>query len=370
MPRKRRPALAFPRELPLVKGGQHWYAELDGHEVRLSNIDKIYWPDEGYTKGDLLTAYYNLAPLILPHLRDRPLTLLRMPDGIAGPEFYEKQAPSHTPDWVPRAHVVGLSSKRAIDFLLANDAASLLFVANLGCIEMHPLHSRADSIDRPDYAFFDLDPFPPIEFSTVRRVATMVNVALQRLELRGYPKTSGATGMQVYVPLDGSHSYAEARAFVERVCRIIHRTWPDGTTMEWEIAKRSGKVFLDYAMVSEGRNIGSVYSVRAKPGAPVSTPLRWEELEEEVETGAFTIATIWDRFQAVGDLFAPVLDGGTPRGQNLDAAMDALGIDRSKLEAAPDPAPAPEQPLKEYKRKRDFAVTAEPAGALGESPSD
>jgi len=367
MPPKRRPALKFPRELPVTKRGQHWYADVDGHEVRLSNLDKVYWPDEGYAKGDLLTAYYNLAPLILPHLRDRPLTLLRMPDGISGPEFYEKQAPSHTPDWMPRAHVVGLSTKRAIDFLLANDTAALLFVANLGCIEMHPLHSRADSIDRPDYAFFDLDPFPPITFETVRRVATMVKVALERLGLRGYPKTSGATGMQVYVPINGTHSYAEARAFVERVCRIIHRTWPDGTTMEWEIAKRSGKVFLDYAMVSEGRNIGSVYSVRAKPGAPVSTPLRWEELEDDVEPGDFTISTVWSRYEQLGDLFAPVLDGGTPKGQSLNAAMDALGIDRSKLEAHPGTAGAPEEPLKEYKRKRDFEVTAEPAGALGET---
>jgi DNA ligase D-like protein (predicted ligase)/DNA ligase D-like protein (predicted polymerase)/DNA ligase D-like protein (predicted 3'-phosphoesterase) len=367
---KRRPALSLPAELPVTKKGQHWYAELDGHEVRLSNLDKPYWPDEGYTKGHLLNAYYNLAPLILPHLRDRPLTLLRMPDGIAGPEFYEKQAPSHTPDWMPRAHVVGLSTKRAIDFLLANSSAALLFVANLGCIEMHPLHSRADTIERPDYAFFDLDPFPPITFETVRRVASMVNVALQRLGLKGYPKTSGATGMQVYVPLDGTHSYAEARAFVERVCRIIHKTWPDGTTMEWEIAKRSGKVFLDYAMVSEGRNIGSVYSVRAKPGAPVSTPLRWEELDDDVEPGDFTIATVWSRYSSVGDLFAPVLDGGTPKGQNLLKAMDALGIDRSKLEAPPQAAPAPAEPLKEYKRKRDFDVTAEPAGALGESADE
>src|SRR5919106_5802835 len=159
----------YPNPLPAERDGDAWWVRVDGREVRLSNLDKIYWPDDGYTKGDLLTAYYNLAPLLLPHLRDRPLTLLRMPDGIAGPEFYEKQAPSHTPDWAPRAHVVGLSSKRAIDFLLANDGASLLFVANLGCIEMHPLHSRADSIERPDYAFFDLDPFPPIEFATVRR---------------------------------------------------------------------------------------------------------------------------------------------------------------------------------------------------------
>ena len=367
---KRRPALTFPRQLEVAKRGQHWYAELDGVEVRVSNWDKVYWPDEGFTKGDLITAYYNLAPLILPHLRDRPLTLLRMPDGITGPEFYEKQAPSHTPDWMPRAHVVGLSTKRPIDFLLANNSAALLFVASLGCIEMHPLHSRAGSIERPDYAFFDLDPFPPITFETVRRVATMVKVALEKLGLKGYPKTSGATGMQVYVPLDGSHSYAEARAFVERVCRLIHRTWPEGTTMEWEIAKRSGKVFLDYAMVSEGRNIGSVYSIRAKPGAPVSTPLRWEELEDDVEPGDFTIATVWNRYEQVGDLFAPVRDGGSKKGQNLLKAMDALGIDRSKLEPAAESGPAPPEPLKEYKRKRDFAVTAEPAGALGESDSE
>jgi bifunctional non-homologous end joining protein LigD len=368
---KRRPRLTLPKELPVTKRGQHWFVELDGHEVRLSNMDKPYWPDDGYTKGDLLTAYYNLAPLILPHLRDRPLTLLRMPDGIAGGEFYEKQAPSHTPDWMPRAHIPGSSTKRsAIDFLMANDTASLLFVANLGCIEMHPLHSRADSIERPDYAFFDLDPFPPITFDTVRRVAKMVHVALDRLGLPSYPKTSGATGIQVYVPLDGSHSYAEARAFVERVCRIIHKTWPDGTTMEWEISKRSGKVFLDYTMVSEGKNIAAVYSVRAKPGAPVSTPLRWEELDDDVEPGDFTIATVWNRYEQAGDLFGPVLAGGTRKGQNLNAAMDALGVDRSKLETLSAPAPPPAEPLKEYKRKRDFAITAEPAGALGESDAD
>jgi bifunctional non-homologous end joining protein LigD len=371
VPSARRPRLTFPHALATTKRGQHWYAELDGHEVRLSNLDKPYWPKDGYTKGDLLTAYYNLAPYLLPHLRDRPLTLLRMPDGADGPEFYEKNAPSHTPDWMPRAHMPGMSSKReAIDFLLANNTAALLFVANLGCIEMHPLHSRADSFERIDYAFFDLDPFPPITFETVRRVAKMVKVALDQLGLPSYPKTSGATGMQVYVPLDGSHSYGEARAFVEKVCRLIHKTWPDGTTMEWEIAKRSGKVFLDYTMVSEGKNIAAVYSVRAKPGAPVSTPLRWEELDDDVEPGDFTIRTIWSRLGSVGDLFEPVLAGGTKKGQNLNAAMDALGIDRSRLEALAAPAPAPTEPLKEYKRKRRFDVTAEPAGALGESAAD
>lgn len=345
---------AFPEALPVTRRGKAaWSAVVDGQEVRLSNLDKVYWPAEGYTKGDLLAAYYNLAPWILPHVRDRPLTMRRMPDGIEGPEFYQKEAPDHTPEWVPRARVTGRGAgEGGTTFLLAQDTPSLLFVANLGCIEFHPWHSRHQTISHPDYAFFDLDPFPPITFERVRRTALLVRVALERLGLRGYPKTSGATGMQVYVPLDGSHTYAEAREFVEQVCRIIHKTWPDGTTMEWETSKRSGKVFLDFGMNVEGKNIASVYSVRPFPGASLSTPLRWEEVERDIEPADFTISTIWERLDREGDLFAPVLAGGTPDGQNLGDAMDALGIARTVIG----------EPLKEYKRKRRFDVTPEPAG--------
>lgn len=356
--------LPLPEALPAVRRGDAWFLDVEGREVRLSNLDKIFWPDDGYTKGDLLAAYYNLAPLILPHVRDRPLTMRRMPEGIDGPEFYEKQAPAHTPEWVPRAHVVGHGSRGATDFLLAQDVASLLFVVNLGCIELHPWHSRSGAIDRPDYAFFDLDPFPPIEFSVVRRVAKLALVALENLGLQGYARTSGATGMQVYVPLDGSHTYEEARAFVERVSRVIHRTYPQGTTMEWDVSKRSGRVFLDYAMVSEGRNIASVYSVRPRPRAPVSTPIARDEIDEDFVPEDFTIATVWDRFREVGDLFAPMLVAGTPEGQSLAEAMDKLGIDRTTPAAAAPPAPPPPEPLREYKRKRTFGVTPEPAGDL------
>jgi bifunctional non-homologous end joining protein LigD len=222
---------------------------------------------------------------------------------------------------MPRAFVEGHSPRGSIDYLMAQDAASLMYIANLGCIEMHPLHSRQFDVGRPDYAFFDLDPFPPIEFSTVRRVALMVKVACERLGLTSYPRTSGATGMQIYIPLDGSHSYDEARAVVERVCRLIHRTWPDGTTMEWEVAKRAGKVFLDYAMVSEGRNIGAVYSVRAKPGAPVSTPLLWEELGEKVRPRDYGMREALERVERHGDLFEPVLRGGQSLGPALRALM-------------------------------------------------
>jgi bifunctional non-homologous end joining protein LigD len=365
------PTSPFPQPLPVEKRGQVHVVEADGVEVRVSNLDKVWWHDDGYTKGDLLAAYFNLAPWILPHLRDRPLTMRRMPDGINGPEFYQKEIPDHAPRWVPRAHVTGrgASEKGGTTFVLAQDVASLLFVANLGCIEFHPWHSRYETISHPDYAFFDLDPFPPITFERVRRTALLVRVALERLGLRGYPKTSGATGMQVYVPLDGSHTYEEARAFVERVCRIIHQTWPDGTTMEWEIAKRSGKVFLDFGMNVEGKNIASVYSIRPFPGASLSTPLQWDEVEQDIEPRDFTIANIWSRLEAAGDLFAPVLAGGSPEGQNLNAAMDALGMEPKTPAAAPvAPEPA-DEPLREYKRKRRFDVTPEPAGTV-EAPAE
>jgi len=362
----------LPHAFEPQKRGQHWYLETDGREVKLSNLPKLFWPQTGYTKGDLLGAYYNLAPFLLPYLHDRPLTLRRMPDGADGPEFYEKQAPSHTPDWVPRAYIEGHGRKGATDFLLAQDTASLLYIANLGCIEMHPMHARQTRFDRPDYAFFDLDPFPPIEFATVRKVAIVINEALTRLGLRAYPKISGATGIVVYVPLDGSHSYEQARAFVERICRIVHRSWPEATTMEWEIPKRAGKVFLDFAMVSEGRNIASVYSVRPTPTATVGVPVTWEEMATDVEPEDFTIATVWERLERVGDLFEPMRAAGTPDGQNLTQAMTDIGLDPEQFgsQASSAPAPPPAEPLKEYKRKRAFDVTSEPEGALAVGNDD
>ncbi|HEX9775409.1 MAG TPA: non-homologous end-joining DNA ligase [Actinomycetota bacterium] len=364
-----RTTMEFPQPFVPVKRGQHWYLEAGDREVKLSNLPKVFYPRTGFTKGDLLAAYYNLAPTLLPYLHDRPLTLRRMPDGAEGDEFYEKQAPAHTPDWVPRAYIEGHGRKGATDFLMAQDVASLLYVVNLGCIEMHPMHARQTSFDRPDYAFFDLDPFPPIEFSTVRAVARMVGVALESLGLTGYPKISGATGIVVYVPLDGSHTYEEARAFVERVCRIVNRANPEQTTMAWEVAKRAGKVFLDFAMVSEGRNIASVYSVRPTPTATVGVPVAWDELDTDVTPEDFTIATVWDRLARVGDLFEPMRAAGTPAGHNLSDAAAKVGLDLASLRPPPQDAPPPPAALQEYKAKRSFTVTPEPEGRVAMSPA-
>lgn len=345
-----------PRELAAERRGEHWYAATDGREVRLSNLDKIFWPDEGYTKGDLLAYYYNVADRILPYLRDRPLTMKRMPDGATGHAFFEKNAPSHTPEWMPRCRVPSSESEGgAIDYLMAADTASLLFVVNLGCIEFHPLHSRCERPDLPDYLFFDLDPFEPATFADVLATAHHVHAALDTLGLPSYPKTSGATGMQIYVPIIPGLTYEHTRRFVGSIGRAIREADPDRVTMEPAIANRTGKVYIDHNMNRAGANIAAVYSVRPEPGAPVSTPLTWDEVAAgRVRPSDFTIATIHARLGTVGDLFEGLLTEPV----DLRPAMEALGL--------PVPDADAEAQLAEYRAKRDFSVTPEPSpGAEG-----
>ena len=367
----RRRRLPFPSALPAHRVGDAWRLEADGRELRLSNLDKVYWPDDGITKGDLLAYYWNVAELLLPHLHDRPLTMYRMPNGLAGEPFYEKQVPAHAPDWLPTAAVATEEDSRVVEFVLAQDLASLLYVVNLGCIEMHPLHARAGSLDRPDYAFFDLDPFEPYTYEDVRTVAKLVKVVLDGLGLRGYAKTSGATGMQVFVPLDGTHTHSDAREFVERVGRLVVRAYPEKATMAWPVAERAGKVFIDHQMNRAGANIASVYSLRPLPGAPVSTPLDWDELDDDLEPGDFRIDNVWERF-AAGDRFRPVLDDK----QSLSAAMEALGLtpgatdpprERSRPRFPPKRSTRPtgRASLDEYAAKRDFQRTPEPGTSAG-----
>jgi bifunctional non-homologous end joining protein LigD len=362
----KRRRLRFPTPLPARRAGEAWLLEAAGRELRLSNLNKLYWPEDGFAKGDLLAYYWNVAELILPHLRDRPLTMKRMPDGLAGQPFYEKQVPAHAPDWLPTAAVPSEDDTRVVEFVVVQDLASLLYVVNLGCIEMHPLHARAGSLDRPDYAFFDLDPFEPYTYADVRTVAKLVKVVLDGLGLRGYPKTSGATGMQVFVPLDGTHTHADARELVERVGRLVVRAYPEKATMAWPLAERAGKIFIDHQMNRPGANIASVYSLRPLPRAPVSTPLDWEELDEDLEPGDFRIDNVWERF-AAGDRFAPVLTDK----QSLAGAMEALGLtpaqerprQRGRPRFPPSRAdrPSSRAVLDEYAAKRDFGRTPEPS---------
>lgn len=367
----------LPRALPTTKRGDAWWMEADGRELRLSNLDKRFWPEEGYTKGDLVAYYFNVAELLLPYLRERPLTMKRMPDGMAGGFFYEKTAPSHTPDWVNRCPVESDDAREgAIGYLTVDDLSTLLYVANLGCIEMHPLHSRCGSVGEPDYLFFDLDPMGA-SFEDVLAVALHVRAALGALGLEAFPKTSGATGVQIYVPLEPGYSYAQVRDFVGTLGRMIERADRDRVTMAWQIERRTGKVFIDHNMNRQGANISAVYSLRPEPGATVSTPLTWDEVEAGLTPQDFRIDNVWERFDHVGDLFEPV----RTKPQDLTAALEAVGLPSEKAVASSPPrrtseeviAASKDPNLAEYLRKRTFGPegTTEPppGGTAGEGNS-
>jgi bifunctional non-homologous end joining protein LigD len=314
-------AIRFPAPVHLEPEGDAWTPVGAERPVRLTNPDKVFFPDDGYTKGDLLQYYASIAPLLLPHLEGRAIVMARFPEGAAGESFYEKQAPRHAPDWLPLAPLHSEHRGEPIEFVTAPDVESLLWIVNGGAIEIHPWLSRATDPGSPTQAVFDLDPAEGAGWEQVTAVAGLLRVALRRLGLEGHPKTSGASGIHVYVPLAPGHDYSRVRRFVETVGRTIAGAVPDLATLEWDISRRRGKVFVDANQNVAGKTIASVYSVRPRPGAPVSTPVTWDELGE-IEPGDFTMATIWERVARFGDLFAPALSGN----QMLDRAEEGLGI--------------------------------------------
>ncbi len=293
-------------------------------ELKLSNLDKAFFPEEGITKGDLLEYYRAVAPVLVPHLKDRPFTMVRWPDGIVGKKFFQKDAPSHMPEWIPtfRALVSTRQSprqKRWVNFPLVNDELALLWMVNMGCIDMNTWYSRIDKPDRPDWVLFDLDPSPDVGFKETVQVALLVKQALDAFGLVGFPKTSSAEGMHILVPVERRHTYSDTRQFAEVVAGAIARTHRGLATTEWTKAKRRG-VLIDANQNGEGKTIASVYSVRPRPGAPVSTPLRWSEVTEDLDPLAFTMPVVLDRVRKQGDLFEGVL---TTK-QRLTAAVKAL----------------------------------------------
>jgi bifunctional non-homologous end joining protein LigD len=295
-----------------------------GRSLRLTNLDKLFWPDDGITKGDLLAYYERAAPALVPHLRDRLFTMKRFPDGIAGGHFFQKDAPKHMPDWIATRRVEtvsrGSGRERTIDYPLVNDDLALLWMANMGCIDLNVTFSRVDRPDRPDYVLFDLDPTPEAGFRGCVAVARLVGRALDAIGLVGYPKTSGADGIHVLVPITRRHTFAETRLLTATVAGALARAYPDLVTTEFLKRKRRG-VLIDANQNGEGRTIASVYSVRPHAGAPVSTPLAWEELTDDLDPRTFTMDVVLRRLDERGDLFAPVLAGG----QSIAKALRSLG---------------------------------------------
>jgi bifunctional non-homologous end joining protein LigD len=279
--------------------------------VRITNRDKPYFPEEGITKGDLVDYYRAIAPALVPHLRERPFTMIRRPDGIAGAHFFQKDRPPHMPDWIPVAPLPSGSGPghRVIRFPVVNDADALVWMANAGCVDMNHWYSRRDMPGHPDYVLFDLDPAEGSGFREAVRVALLVREVLGLLGLVGYAKTSSARGLHVMVPVDRVHTFEEARAFCRLVGSALEQTHRGLVTTEWAKERRRG-VLVDANQVAYAKTISSVYSVRPRPGAPVSTPLEWDEVDEELDPRELTMAVALDRVQRRGDLFAPVLAGG------------------------------------------------------------
>jgi len=290
-------------------------------DVKLTSADRVLFPEVGVTKGDLFEYYGAVAPAILPHLRDRPFTMKRMPMGVGTEAYFQKQAPKGMPSWIPTRPfrtVRRSGESRMTDFPLVGTREALLWMAQMNCIDMNAWYSRVDKPERPDYVVFDLDP-PDGEFALCIRAAHLLHELLESLDLRSYVKTSGADGIHVLVPITRRYGFPETFAFAEAVSRRLEDDNPGVVTTEWLKRKREG-VLLDHRQNGHGKTLASVYSVRPKPTAPVSTPLRWDELTEDVVPADFSMEVVLQRLEREGDLFAPTLEGG----QSLGAARRQL----------------------------------------------
>jgi bifunctional non-homologous end joining protein LigD len=284
-------------------------------DIRLTSADRVLFPGDGVTKGDLFSYYDRIAPVLVPHLRDRPFTLKRYPHGIESDVYFQKQVPRGTPSWVETrrftTHPRGGGS-REVDFALLNSREALLWAVQMNCIDMNAWYSRVDRPDRPDYVVFDLD--PPEEdggYALAIEVAHLIRELLDEVGLPGYVKTSGADGIHVLAPVRRRAGFDDAYAFAEAAARLLERRHPGKVTTEWLKRKREG-VLVDHRQNGWGKTIASAYSVRPKPGAPVSTPLRWDELTPDVRPRDFTMDVVLERVERRGDLFSAVLDDPRP----------------------------------------------------------
>jgi len=278
---------------------------IDGKALTMSNLDKVLWPEEGYTKGELIDYYVGVAPYMLPHLQGRPLVFTRYPNGIGGRHFYQKNAPDYLPEWIetfPWENEDGSVNRH----ILARSPDDLAWLGNQACLEIHPWMSRVSSIQCPDYFALDLDPSEGSTWQNVVDIALMLKQTLDQLGLRGYPKTSGAQGLHIYIPVAAEYSYEELRSLAGRIAGLICTLLPDIATIERSVAKRGKKVYVDYMQNVIGKTLCAPYCVRPRPGAPVSAPLHWEEVSRVLPSD-FTIKNMPTRLQSIGDIFQPVL---------------------------------------------------------------
>ncbi len=333
--------------------------EVGGRTLKLTNLEKVLYPATGFTKGQVIDYYARIAPVLVPHLAGKPLTLKRYPNGVNEEPFFEKNATKHRPEWVKTAPIWSEGNQRDVNYILANDLATLVWVANLAAIELHPSLSLATDIECPRMMVFDLDPGPPANIVQCCQVATWLRAIFEHFNLESFPKTSGSKGLQIYVPLNTKTSYDETKPFAQALARLLESEHRDLVVSEMKKAVRVNKVFVDWSQNDEHKTTISVYSLRARQRPTVSTPVTWEEVERALKKKdagllVFESHQVLERVEKMGDLFAPVLNlkqklpklAGLGEGKpeaiatGLEIAAEAQGDGRKKSVASNRVGPA------------------------------
>jgi len=293
----------------LDKSGDTQVKQLNGHALKFTNLGKPYWPEEGYTKRDMLNYYFQVAPVILPYLKDRPQSLNRFPNGIKGKSFYHKDITATAPAWV-RMEPYTTSDGKHKNFLVPEDEAAILYMANLGAIEMNPWNSTIYKEDYPDWCLIDLDPTEKNSFEQVIETALVTKEVLDSMKVPGYVKTSGSTGIHIYIPLGSKYTYDQCQLFGKLIATQVHQILPEFTSIERLTKNRKGKLYVDYLQNRPKATLAAPYSLRPKPRATVSMPLYWEEVKKGLKMKDFTIRNAVERIRSEGDIFKPVLGKG------------------------------------------------------------
>jgi bifunctional non-homologous end joining protein LigD len=292
-------------------------------KVKTTNRNKLYFPDDGVTKGMVIDYYQQMAEYILPYLKDRPQSLKRNPGGIADKGFFHKDAGDEAPSWVKSIEIYSESSKKEVDYIICNDRPTLAYLNNLGCIELNPWNSTTKALDKPDYMIIDIDPSDKNTFEQVIETANTFKQLLDKAGAESFCKTSGSTGLHIYVPVGKKYVYEEVKDFAYALCVKANELLPKFTSMERSLAKRGNKnIYLDYLQNRRGQTIASVYSLRPKPGATVSTPLEWDEVKPGLELSDFNIYTVPERINEKGDIFSGIFN----KGIDLKKCLDKLSV--------------------------------------------
>jgi len=309
-----------------LSAGNDQELHLNGQTLQITNLNKLYWKKEKFSKGDMINYYLQASPYILPYLVDRPMSLNRYPNGIEGPNFYQKDMQGKQPEWATTHRDYSESTSQDVEYLVCKNEATLIYMANLGCIEMHPWHARAQSPLNPDWCLIDLDPDKPNSFEQVMDVARLVKQILDDIGADAYCKTSGSTGIHICIPLGAQYDYDQSKQLAELVVNMVNNELPDLTSVERSPSKRKGKIYLDFLQNRETQTAAAPYSLRPKPGVPVSTPLDWSELKKGLTPTTYNARNIFDRLKTEGDLFKPVLG----KGIKLDQVLAKLAAQINK----------------------------------------